>query len=79
MKMKRNDLCYCGSGQKYKKCHMNLDAGWHYDAKANNWYKPTPADEKKAEVEKIILSDEPGASPTGEQPVTLPVANMGSK
>ncbi|MCA9977843.1 MAG: SEC-C domain-containing protein, partial [Anaerolineales bacterium] len=18
----RNDLCYCGSGKKYKKCHM---------------------------------------------------------
>lgn len=21
----RNDLCYCGSGQKYKKCHMKID------------------------------------------------------
>lgn len=21
----RNDLCYCGSGQKYKKCHMKAD------------------------------------------------------
>lgn len=21
----RNDLCFCGSGKKYKKCHMNED------------------------------------------------------
>lgn len=26
MKMLRNDLCWCGSGKKYKKCHMESDA-----------------------------------------------------
>jgi len=26
MKMSRNDLCWCGSGKKYKKCHMESDA-----------------------------------------------------
>ena len=25
MKMGRNDLCYCGSGKKYKKCHLDED------------------------------------------------------
>jgi methionyl aminopeptidase len=25
MKMLRNDLCWCGSGKKYKKCHMEED------------------------------------------------------
>lgn len=25
MKIGRNDLCYCGSGLKYKKCHMKID------------------------------------------------------
>jgi len=25
MKMLRNDLCWCGSGKKYKKCHMESD------------------------------------------------------
>lgn len=25
MKMNRNDHCWCGSGLKYKKCHMNFD------------------------------------------------------
>lgn len=24
--MLRNDLCWCGSGKKYKKCHMESDA-----------------------------------------------------
>lgn len=24
-KIGRNDLCWCGSGQKYKNCHMTLD------------------------------------------------------
>ncbi len=24
-KIERNDPCWCGSGQKYKKCHMNFD------------------------------------------------------
>ena len=23
--MERNDLCWCGSGKKYKKCHMQID------------------------------------------------------
>lgn len=25
MKVNRNDACYCGSGKKYKKCHMAID------------------------------------------------------
>ena len=25
-KLGRNDPCWCGSGKKYKKCHMNSDA-----------------------------------------------------
>ena len=23
--LNRNDLCWCGSGKKYKKCHMEAD------------------------------------------------------
>ncbi len=26
-KVGRNDLCYCGSGKKYKKCHLLIDGG----------------------------------------------------
>ena len=25
MKMQRNDPCWCGSGKKYKKCHMPIE------------------------------------------------------
>ncbi|MCK4534159.1 MAG: SEC-C domain-containing protein [Syntrophobacterales bacterium] len=25
MKLGRNDLCWCGSGKKYKKCHHESD------------------------------------------------------
>jgi len=24
-KLSRNDLCWCGSGEKYKRCHMGKD------------------------------------------------------
>jgi hypothetical protein len=26
-KLGRNDVCWCGSGKKYKKCHMDRDGG----------------------------------------------------
>jgi hypothetical protein len=69
-KLKRNDPCYCGSGQKYKKCHMNIDAGWHYNAKSNSWYKPEPVDEKKEQIEKLVIGGAGSAAP-------LITANMG--
>ncbi len=25
MRINRNDLCWCNSGKKYKKCHMEFD------------------------------------------------------
>ncbi|HSN85380.1 MAG TPA: SEC-C domain-containing protein [Thermoanaerobaculia bacterium] len=27
----RNDLCWCGSGKKYKKCHLEKDAKDRYE------------------------------------------------
>jgi uncharacterized protein YecA (UPF0149 family) len=27
-KLGRNDPCHCGSGRKYKKCHLPIDEGW---------------------------------------------------
>ncbi len=29
MKLNRNDLCWCGSGKKYKKCHYDFDQKLH--------------------------------------------------
>ena len=31
----RNDLCWCGSGKKYKKCHHDLDQAY-FASKARN-------------------------------------------
>ena len=28
----RNDLCWCGSGKKYKKCHLKADESHRYEA-----------------------------------------------
>lgn len=29
----RNDLCWCGSGSKYKRCHLNADEAEQREAK----------------------------------------------
>ncbi|MFH0805233.1 MAG: SEC-C metal-binding domain-containing protein, partial [Patescibacteria group bacterium] len=29
VKLGRNDRCHCGSGKKYKRCHMDADKGQH--------------------------------------------------
>ena len=28
--MDRNDMCWCGSGKKYKKCHLLFDEKLHH-------------------------------------------------
>lgn len=33
-KLKRNDLCWCGSGKKYKYCHLDIDAAAERAARA---------------------------------------------
>lgn len=41
MKLNRNDLCHCGSGTKYKKCHMETDLAQEREEKSmrtlNEW------------------------------------------
>ena len=34
----RNAPCWCGSGKKYKKCHLNMDA----NAEAKRYSPPMP-------------------------------------
>jgi hypothetical protein len=31
VELRRNDLCWCGSGKKYKKCHLEKDARDRYE------------------------------------------------
>jgi hypothetical protein len=64
----RNDPCHCGSGQKYKKCHLASDdaarsaelsalAAAAAEAQAK-------ADAEAAEAEEKAATDEPGDRPT---------------
>ncbi len=41
-KIGRNDPCHCGSGKKYKNCHLELDAVGHRANGANGVEKPSP-------------------------------------
>ncbi|CDM69492.1 putative methionine aminopeptidase A [Clostridium bornimense] len=64
MKMNRNDHCWCGSGLKYKKCHMNFDEKYEklreegYEMPSRDIIK-TPAQiegiKKSAEITKGAL------------------------
>ncbi|WP_255257326.1 MULTISPECIES: SEC-C metal-binding domain-containing protein [unclassified Bacillus (in: firmicutes)] len=42
--MGRNELCFCGSGKKQKKCHVNVDQ----DSYIGNLYK------KYFEIDNIL-------------------------
>ncbi len=42
-KIRRNDPCHCGSGKKYKNCHLDLDAAAHRTNGSNHVEKPAPA------------------------------------
>jgi septal ring factor EnvC (AmiA/AmiB activator) len=46
----RNDPCHCGSGKKYKKCHMAQDDAAEHKVLEENWTKAEAA--AKAEAEK---------------------------
>ena len=48
MKLGRNDMCWCGSGKKYKACHLALDDKLE-DMKNRGFKIPTHAMIKNAE------------------------------
>jgi methionyl aminopeptidase len=57
MKIGRNDPCHCGSGQKYKKCHLPADEAAERAAKAAT----APA------VEAPVAEAPAGDAPAGER------------
>lgn len=61
---KRNDPCPCGSGRKYKKCHLEADeAALHAAAKAAQVAAETAAAAAAAEAdEQGETKNEPGAT-----------------
>lgn len=43
-KLGRNDPCWCGSGKKYKKCHLNREPQTAQEREAYNLYSSDPAE-----------------------------------
>jgi len=61
MKIGRNDPCHCGSGQKYKKCHLPTDEAAERAARA----AAAPAPAEDAPVAEAPAGDAPaGAAAT---------------
>lgn len=53
MKIGRNDTCWCGSGKKYKKCHMMLDAKIHIFEEQGHIVPTRDIIKSEAQIEKI--------------------------
>lgn len=54
--MKRNDLCWCGSGKKYKKCHLEFDEridGMTFSKKKGQLKPPHKLINNAGDIEKI--------------------------
>jgi SEC-C motif-containing protein len=47
----RNDPCHCGSGRKYKQCHLAKDEEAERSARAK---EVAPAPEAAAEAQKVV-------------------------
>src|SRR5215213_1946043 len=55
-KVGRNDPCPCGSGKKYKKCHLNKNTPPIFDEISLEAMVGLMEKKKKAEVEKLLLA-----------------------
>ena len=53
LKIGRNDPCWCGSGKKYKKCHIDFDRKIHDFAAAGAEVPPHELLKTPAQIEKI--------------------------
>lgn len=56
MKLERNDNCWCGSGKKYKKCHMAIDEKIAMHAAAGEIVPTRAMLKTPAQIEKIRKS-----------------------
>ncbi len=52
-KLNRNDLCWCGSGRKYKVCHERFDAKIHQAELAGHTVPPRKIIKTPEQIEKI--------------------------
>jgi hypothetical protein len=70
----RNDACYCGSGKKYKKCHLQADEESERKAlaeKAAESLAKLKADQEKTEAE-AKKAGEPAKEGEKEAPAAAP-------
>ena len=56
MKLERNDLCWCGSGKKYKKCHADFDEKLERFARAGAEVPPREIIKTPEQIEGIRAS-----------------------
>jgi SEC-C motif len=68
----RNDDCPCGSGKKYKKCHLRADE----EAASKTLADGNAAKAKEAEAEAAKDGEEGPAKKPGERPKAQTVAGM---
>lgn len=69
MKIGRNDPCHCGSGQKYKKCHLAADDAARSAELAALAATAAAAQAKAdAEAEAEAKKDEEGKATGGDRP-----------
>src|SRR4051812_2683708 len=67
MKIGRNDPCHCGSGQKYKKCHLPADDAARSAELAAAAASAAEA-QAKADAEAEAEADEEGKAAAGDRP-----------
>lgn len=73
MKIGRNDPCHCGSGQKYKRCHLPKDDAARSEELAADLAARTAAAEAEAAAEAAEGDDDEREAPkTVEAPKAAP-------
>lgn len=78
MKIGRNDPCHCGSGQKYKKCHLPKDDAAR-SAELAAAAATAAAAQAKADADAEAEKDEEGkAAAAGDRPVAARSKDAGA-
>lgn len=67
MKPGRNDPCHCGSGQKYKKCHLASDDAAR-SAELSAAAAAAAEAQAKADAEAAEAEEKPAADDSGDRP-----------
>src|SRR4051794_9709980 len=78
MKIGRNDPCHCGSGQKYKKCHLPADdAAKSAELAAAAAAAAAAAKAKADEEAEAAEKEEGGAAAAADRPVAARAKDAG--